>query len=289
MRILVTGASGFIGRSLVSRLAENHEVFAIIHNQYSAAPNEKVFAVMMDLARELDSSVLPKQIDVIIHLAQANVTFPEAGNELFAVNAGATQQLLDYGRRAAARQFILASTGDVYGRKSGLSNETDAVAPASYYAITKYAAELLLQSYSDYLRPCIIRLYQPYGPGQFARLMPKLADRVRHQRAVRLHKDDRPFLTPIYIDDVTHAIERAIESCYSGIVNIAGDRVVSMRELAEEIGRVLGSEPVFEETGEESADSMGDNNLMKRVLGGWNMAGLSDGLSRMFKGKEAIP
>jgi nucleoside-diphosphate-sugar epimerase len=96
-------------------------------------------------------------------------------------------------------------------------------------------------------------------------------------------------MTPVYVDDVTRAIECAIDSSYSGTINIAGDRVVSVRELAEEIGRVFGSEPVFEETGEESADLMGDNSLVKRVLGEWNMVALSEGLSRMFKGEEAIP
>src|SRR5258708_33371389 len=119
--------------------------------------------------------------------------------------------------------------------------------------------------------------------------MSKLGDRIRQQRAVRLHRDDRPYLTQIYIDDVTQAVERAIDSSFSGIVNIAGDQVVSMRELAEEIGRMLGSEPVFEETGEETGDLMANNGLMKRVLGGWNMVALSEGLWRMFKGEGAIP
>jgi len=287
MKIVITGSSGFIGRHLISRLCDGNELFAVVRDAREPVSTDKVHIIVMDLARTLDASALPAKIDIIIHLAQANVPFPEGANELMAVNTNATQQLLDYGRRAGARQFILASTGEVYGRDSGLSKETDTIAPASHYAVTKYAAELLVQSYSSYLLPCVLRFFQPYGPGQSGRLIPKLAERIRQQEAVRLHKDDRPRMTPIYIDDVTHAIQCAIDSTYSGIVNIAGDRVLSMRELAQEIGRAIERQPIFEDTGEEEGNMLGDNSLMKQVLGSWNMVSIGEGLSRTFKSEEA--
>lgn len=288
MNVMITGATGFIGQHLISRLSARDQIFALMREPKRAAPGGSVSIIVSDLARTLDTKTLPAAIDVIIHLAQANVLFPEAANELFAVNTTATQQLLDYGLRAGARQFILASTGDVYGSRSGLSRETDAAYPANYYAATKYAAELLARSYAGHLNPCILRLYQPYGPGQSNRLVPKLADRIRQRRVVHLHGDGHPSLTPVYIDDITCAIERAISSSYCGTVNIAGDRIVSVRELAEEIGRVLEIEPLFEETGEESTDVMGDNELMKQVLGRWDLTSLGEGMSRTFKGEEAI-
>ena len=288
MKLIVTGANGFIGQHLVSRLSARHEIFAPMREPNIATACEAVSTIEWDLAGQLNVRTLPETIDVIVHLAQANVPFPEAANELFAVNTIATQQLLDYARRAGARQFILASTGDVYGRRRGLSTETDAAQPADYYAVTKYAAELVAQAYSGFLNPCIMRLYQPYGPGQSGRLVPKLAELIRRREAVRLHKGDRPRLTPLYVDDVTCAIERAIDCCYAGVVNIAGNRIISMRELAEAIGQTLETEPVFEETGEDSADLMGGNGLMKQVLGSWNMMSLADGLSRTFNGEEAI-
>ena len=288
MRILITGASGFIGRRLVSGLSNRHEVFSVVRNRQRASPGAADSVVVADLAAQLNTKLLPSAIDVIIHLAQANVLFPDSANELFAVNTVATQQLLDYARQAGARQFILASTGDVYGRRFGSSKETDPVNPAGYYATTKHAAELLAQAYSGVFQACIMRLYQPYGPGQTDRLIPRLADRIRRHEPIRLHEDARPHVTPIYIDDVTHAIERAADSSCAGIMNVAGDRVVSLRELAVAISRVLEVEPIFEATGEQSSDLMGDNNLMKRVLGDWSMVALHDGLSRTFNSEGAI-
>ena len=288
MKILITGASGFIGHHLVKRLSLSQEVFALIHGRSVDLPGGSVSIIPSDLAGFLDTGALPEHIDVIIHLAQANTAFPEAANELFAVNTRAAQRLLDYGRRAGARQFILASSGDVYGRRSGPCRESDAAVPKSFYAATKYAAELLAQSYSDYLQPCILRLFQPYGPGQRNRLVSKLADRMRRGDTVQLHKDDHPRMTPIYLSDLIHVIEGAVDSNYAGVMNVAGDRTVSMRELAVEIGKVVGQTPVFEETGEESGDAIGDNALMKKVFGQWPMVTLEEGLSLMLNsGEEA--
>ena len=285
MKILITGASGFVGQHLLSRLSRSHEIFAVVRN-----PNVNLHAtaskVVADLTQAIDPGVMPARMDIIIHLAQANVSFPEAANELFAINAGATLQLLDYGRRAGARQFIMASSGDVYGNRTGPCRETEAAVPANFYAVTKYAAELLVQSYSAYLRPCILRFFQPYGPGQSNRLIGRLADRIRSEDAVQIHQGDRPHMTPIYIDDVTHAIEIATNSGHAGVVNIAGDRIVSMRELAMELGAVVGREPKFEATGKETGDLIGDNRLMKELFGAWPMTPLAAGLSLALTNKE---
>ncbi|HLG17485.1 MAG TPA: NAD(P)-dependent oxidoreductase [Blastocatellia bacterium] len=286
MKILITGATGFIGRRVVSMLAPQHEVSALARNPAQSITEGRVSTIMLDLARPLDHRVLPSQVDVIIHLAQANVAFPESAEEMFAVNTRSTLQLLDYGRRAGAGRFILASSGDVYGFRIGASKETDAPAPQSFYAITKLSSELLVNAYSSYIEPCVLRFFHPYGPGQSNRLIARLAQRIRNGESVRLHNNDRPHVSPVYIDDAVTAVDRAINSSYSGVVNIAGNTSISMRDLATKIGSVIECEPVFEETGEEAGDLVGCDELMKQVLGTWPMVGLTDGLSRMLKGKE---
>lgn len=283
MKFLVTGAGGFIGRRLVERLSARHEVCALVRDARQVAAGERVSVVAADLARPLDASALPARADVIIHLAQANVLFPEEADELFAVNTSAAQQLLSYGRRAGARRFLLASSGDVYGRRAGLRRETEAPAPADFYGLTKYAAELAAESYGDYLETCALRLFRPYGEGQTNRLVPKLAERIRRGEPVRLNKDDRPLMTPIHVEDVTEAFERAALASYTGALNVAGDEVVSLRQLARLIGEVLAASPVFEETDNEATSDMaGDNARMKQALGGWPMVRLAEGLRRTF-------
>jgi nucleoside-diphosphate-sugar epimerase len=286
MKLLVTGATGFIGRHLMARLSVCQEIIAVVRNPGERTFGPPVSVVAMDLTQELDPRKLPGQVDVIIHLAQANLPFPEAARHLFTVNTAATAQLLDYGRRAGAQQFVLASSGDVYGHRYGACREGDVAAPASFYAVTKYASELLVQAYSHYVRPCILRLFHPYGPGQTDRLVPTLADRIRRGEAISLHQCDRPYTTPTYVEDVVRAFESAIRSSFSGVLNVAGGTVVSMRDLSEEIGAVLRCRPVFAKSGMESADAVGDNTRMKDALGIANLVGLTDGLRLTLRPSE---
>lgn len=287
MSVLVTGATGFIGRQLVMRLSATHQTIALVRRRESSGLEERTRIVTVDLERQLDVGVLPSGIDVIVHLAQANVPFPGSAKTLFAVNTLSTSQLLDYGRQVGARRFILASSGDVYGYSKGPSRESDPVKPVGFYAVTKYASELLVQSYSDYMETCILRLYHPYGPGQNERLIPNMVSRIRSGKAILLYRDDSPRFSPMYIDDILIAFQRAILSTYSGVLNVAGDCVVTVRELAEAIAAVLGKDPVFDEIDQVHGDLAGDNSLMKSVLGTWPMVTLKEGLFRTLNSREA--
>lgn len=282
MKILVTGAAGFIGRHLVAHLAGRHEVIALTRSDAHAEPDRQWVTVAMDLARPLEPYRLPSRVDAIINLAQANVTFPKFADKLLAINTAAVQQLLDYARSAKAQRFVLASSGDVYGTRLGKCRESDEAFPRSFYGVTKYAAELLTQPYSDYFRSCMLRLFQPYGPAQTGRLIPRMAEHIQQGQPIRLNRDSRPFLSPIYITDVIAAFERASLCDYSGVVNVAGETVVSMRGLAERLGEVLGVAPVFEDTAQDVGDLMGDNSRMKKVLGLHPSVGLDEGLTRTF-------
>jgi nucleoside-diphosphate-sugar epimerase len=281
MRLLVTGATGFIGRHLVPRLTRRHEVHAVVRDASRLDPSAS--AVVADLTRPLDVGLLPARADVVIHLAQANVPFPSGADALFAVNTAATAKLLEYARTAGARQFVLASSGDVYGARPEPCRETDAVAPQGFYAATKYASELLLQAYEEFLAPCTLRLFHPYGRGA-NRLIARLADRIARGEPIALNRHDQPRISPTYIDDVIGAFERVIDSSYGGVMNVCGAEVVSIRELADAIGAVLGRGPLYETSDREAGDVIGDNTRMRQALGVPSLTPLHDGLRLAFAG-----
>jgi nucleoside-diphosphate-sugar epimerase len=279
MRVLVTGATGFVGSHLVPALAAaGHDVLALGHDERRIASGEGVRPIVVDLRRgELE---LP-EVDAIVHLAQANVQFPDGAADLLAVNAVSTARLLDHARRVGAERFVLASSASVYGAADGPVAEDDELRARDFYAATKIAAERFVDAYAGLLPgTTTMRLVAPYGPGQHGRLIPRLVDRVRAAEPVVLNRNASPRLNPVFVGDVVRVVLRALDVPGHRVVNVAGDDVVDVRKLASLIGEALGVEPRFEETDQAAADVVARNDLLKRELGIGDLVPLADGLLR---------
>ncbi len=338
--ILVTGAAGFIGSHLVPWLAQRspgRRVYALVRpGRPPPAPAAGVHYVSWDLAAarplaphaawddgakaaphlapscgfgtsgeqpaaDTDEQRLPGHVDAILHLAQANVSFPEQAAALLAVNVASTQRLLDYARAAGASVFLLASSGSVYGSggdagaapplvppvSPGASavrpwREDDAPQPDDYYGATKLAAEWLVRSYRAYFHTVILRLFAPYGPGQTGRLIPGLIGRVRDGRPVTLSRGARPHSNPLYVADLLPMIERALALQGTQVLNVGGAEVLSIRDMAETIGSVLGQTPIYEPApGAPPGDVVGDVRRMHALLRPAPLTPFATGIAKM--------
>ncbi len=278
MRIVVSGGTGFIGSFLVPALAdEGHEVVALARRPEAAAVREGVTVVSCDLTEPLRLPV--ETADAVVHLAQANVSLPEGARELFAVNTAATHELLDWARSHGAERFVLASSGSIYGLGDGVVDEDSPRRATDLYAVTKRCAEQLVESYAPHFAgTAVLRLFAPYGPTQTARLIPNLLQRVREGLPVTLNDGGRPRLTPLFVEDVVRAFVAGLDLDGHSVVNVAGDEVVSIRELALLIGEVLGRDPVFANGGAADGDLIGDNRRMHELLGLEALVPLEEGL-----------
>lgn len=279
MKVLVTGATGFVAGHLVPALSRQHDVVALGHDADRIAGGEGAEPLQLDL-REPDFARRLPEVDAIVHLAQANVPFPDGAAELFAVNTASTAALLEHARRTGATRFVFASSASVYGLGDAPRSEDDPTAATDFYSATKLAAERLVGAYRGELGTTIMRLVAPYGPGQRNRMIPRLVASVREGRPVQLNAGGRPRMNPIYVDDVVRVVERALTSDGHQLVNVAGDDVVTIRELAEAIGRNVGVEPVFEERDSTSGDIVADNRRMRDVFGLDSLVRLEEGISR---------
>src|SRR5260221_6444068 len=140
MRILVTGASGFVGQHLLPRLAGEHEVIALVRRMPPVElPTAKT--IVADLTSPSLVARLPRDIDVIVHLAQAYKSFPDDAAEIFAVNAASTQRLADHARSCGVRRFVLASSGSIYSPGPRPLRESDPPRPGGFHPATKLMAE----------------------------------------------------------------------------------------------------------------------------------------------------
>jgi len=250
MKILVTGAQGFIGRALITALAPEHEVFAVCRRE-AQFDQQNVAVVRADLSVPADLKLLPSRIDRVVHLAQSSRfrDWPaaDAGQDLFRVNVLATQALLEYAHRAGASQFLQASTGSVYSPSAQRQSEQAPTAPTGYYAATKLAAEVLARPYDSLFATCALRLFFPYGPGQTDRLMSDLIGRVTSGRAISLRGNAEGFhFNPTYIGDIVTVIVHAVGALWRGVVNVAAPETISLREAGSLIGAALGRDAVFE-------------------------------------------
>ena len=267
MRVILTGATGFVGRHLLPALSPLHEVVCIARDPDALPAEHRAAAVRADLREPLRIDSLPATADAVIHLAQAHAAFPEGAAELFAVNAAAALQLADYARRAGAGVFVLGSSGNVYAQSGHAFAEDDPLGPSDYYGETKRCAEQLVLRYNKSFRVRVLRLFAPYGPSQTGRMIPNIIGRVRRGETVTLINGGAPRINPVYIDDLTSVIARVIESDAPEVLNVAGPDVVSVRDIASIAGSALGVEPVFEDIHQpDSFDFIADTARLRTTF-----------------------
>jgi nucleoside-diphosphate-sugar epimerase len=135
MRVLLTGASGFVGGYLAPALvAAGHDVLALVRDPGAYDAPEGATPVEADLG-ELDPAALPS-VDAVAHFAQANVPFPDEAGTLYAVNTASTLALLEHARTCGAQRFLYASSASVYGYGDCPFTEADPVSAHDFYATT---------------------------------------------------------------------------------------------------------------------------------------------------------
>lgn len=165
MKILLTGANGFTGRSFSQvATAAGHEIVAL-HSDLTAV-------------EALRAEVLASVPDAVVHLAAISFVGHADEEAFYRVNVIGTMNLL---AAVAAlprlpTRFLLASSANIYGNcKASPINETQAPAPVNHYAMSKLAMEHMAWTYLDRLPIVITRPFNYTGPGQAAHfLIPKL-------------------------------------------------------------------------------------------------------------------
>ena len=270
--IVLTGASGLLGRQLTQNLAAENRVHAMVRT----VPDDPVQGVeyhKVDLSSNWTTGKLPRTgIDVVIHLAQSAHfrDVPEKALDVFNVNVASTAKLLDYAWRAGSKQFIYASSGGIYGTGADAFHENSPITATGnlgYYLGSKLSGEVLTQSYVRQMQVAVLRFFFIYGAGQNrSMLIPRLVDSVREGRPIILTGKDGLRINPIHVSDAAAAVTAVLGTKESATYNVAGEEMVSLGELCRKIELLVGRPASFVASAGAAMDIVADISAMKSRL-----------------------
>ncbi len=256
VRVLVTGASGFIGRWIARALTQaGADLVLAVRDAATMRLIAERYGVSGAVA--VCDFRNPADIVALVRASRPLVTFNAVGygvdateqdqGEMAAINADAVLHLADAIQQhgdTAWSDVRLVHLGSAleYGAASGRLPETEEATPTTSYGRTKLRATLGLASRGSALRSLTARLFTVYGPGEHGgRLLPTLLEvRARDNRIPLTDGTQRRDFT--YVADVAEGLVRLGLSHSPGgwVVNLATGKLVTVRNFAETAARVLG-------------------------------------------------
>jgi len=258
MRVLITGAAGFLGSHLCDRfLAEGHEVIGVdnlitgsIANLEHLAGNEKFLFIKHDVTNYI---FIEGPVDAVLHFAS-----PASPNDYLRypiptlkVGALGTHKALGLAMEKGAR-FLLASTSEVYGdplihpQTEDYWGNVNPIGPRGVYDEAKRFAEALTMAYQRYhdLDTRIVRIFNTYGPRmqkEDGRVVPNFIAQALRGDDVTIYGDGSRTRSFCYVSDLVDGIYRLLMSNEREPVNIGNPTEMTILQFAEKIIELTGS------------------------------------------------
>ncbi|HPR17359.1 MAG TPA: GDP-mannose 4,6-dehydratase [Candidatus Cloacimonadota bacterium] len=264
MKVLLTGAAGFIGSHLAEALIKDHQVIGIDNfcdfydpqikhkNIENLLKNQNFKLIEADIRHQkvLSQIFSENGIDLIIHLAAMAGVRPSIENpQLYTeVNINGTVNLLEECRKHNIKKFIFASSSSVYGNNKKVPfAESDPVDfPISPYAATKKAGELICHTYHHLHRISMVclRFFTVYGPRQRPDLaIRKFTTKILNGEEIPVFGDGNTRRDYTFINDIIHGIMQSVKFVESGlhyeIFNLGESHTISLNEMIATIENEL--------------------------------------------------
>lgn len=301
MKVLVTGAAGFIGSHLVQRLLrDGHEVtgfdnFSTGHRRNLERIGGEIRFIEGDLRNEDQVRRATESSDLVYHLAAlASVPLSIAEPKLtFDVNVTGTLNLLTAARDAGVRRIVFASSSSVYGDPAVTPTpESLTPRPLSPYAVSKLTGEHLCTLFNNLYRveTVVLRYFNVYGPYQdpnspYAAVIPKFIRSLLIGEIPSIFGDGEQTRGFTYVDDVVdgNMLAGLVPAAAGAVMNLSSDRSVSVNQALAAICAIL-DRPMevayLPARSGEIRDSRADVALARELLSFESHISLEFGLNR---------
>ncbi len=300
MRIVLTGAAGFLGSHLAGRLlSDGHEVLGI-DNMVTGSRENLAWLQEMDgfTFRDHDVSVpmfVDGSLDGVLHFASAAspVDYFELPIQTLKVGSLGTHNMLGLAREKQAR-FLLASTSEVYGdpevhpQVEEYWGNVNPVGPRGVYDEAKRFSEALSMAYHRVhgIPVRVARIFNTYGPRMRpgdGRVVSNFLVQALRGDPLTVYGDGSQTRSFCFVDDLVEGFLRLLESDYAGPVNLGNPGELTILELAEAVLREVGSDSRIEHRQlpkEDPRVRQPDISRAREVLGWEPRVGLEEGLRR---------
>jgi ADP-L-glycero-D-manno-heptose 6-epimerase len=249
VKILVTGAAGFIGSNLSLQLAAaGHDVIAA--DDFSSAhwSNLTEFRgelATLDVARYDALTLRLERCDIIFHQASITDTTVTDQHRMTFNNVEGFRNILKLAEQWDS-QMVWASSASIYGQGPAPMKESNKPQPLNVYAYSKLAMENLADHVQQKLgRPIVgLRYFNVYGPGEdhkgkFASMIHQLAKQMRGGKRPRIFTGGEQRRDFVYVDDVVQANLKALEAKEGGVFNVGSGQSWSFNQVVAELNRAL--------------------------------------------------
>ena len=264
MRILLTGAAGFLGSHLTNRLiAEGHDVIGLDNfitgnkdNLAHLAGNPHFSFIRHDVSNFI---FVPGDIDYVLHFASpaspnpaSPLGYPNLPIQTLKAGALGTHNSLGVARAYRAK-FLLASTSEIYGdplehpQKETYRGNVDPTGTRSVYDEAKRFAEALTMAYHRFhgIDTHIVRIFNTYGPRMRlddGRVVPNFLQQALRGEPLTIYGDGMQTRSFCYVDDLIEGVYRLMMSDYHEPVNLGNPNEISICEFADLVNELTGNQ-----------------------------------------------
>ncbi len=290
VRILVTGVDGLVGAGVVRYLAQTNKYEVFTTSRKKRANQKHIYCDLCSM--DLFSVLSGLNVDAIVHCAAAIPANFSDSAEVFAINKKIDENVLHAVRQMRSRLIYMSGVTVCGLSGRDLVTETSPADLFSEYIAEKYEAELAIQTeQKDHV---VFRLSSPYGPDQKRGSVVKLfVDRAKNGEDIIYYGQGSRTQNFIHTVDIGRAVEQALSYRDGGVFNIAGNKSISMKELAEIVAEIANE--AFESQIKARASGFEDpqENLRRNIsiekaerLLNWKPeVHLRDGLTEMITGQ----